>query len=152
MLMEQKVRELYDLLRTVCEGLNGDLAGVVEGELLVTSEVRVASSREIQTFEWELRFRGREFLGFTCQPAVDPFWPSLAASCEVREGGGRRVIATLHLLRERENAEWHAAEESPGMAGARRTMKITGEVLLDLFRRHLDAVLAHYGGGNRSPS
>lgn len=146
LVVEQKVQELYDLLRTVCESLNGKLAGVVDGELQVTPDIRVTTSKGIQTFEWELQFRGRELLGFTCQPAADPFWPSLASSCEVREAGRRRVFTTLYLLREGGDAGWHAAEESPGMEGSRRTLKITGEFMLDIFRRYLDTVLARYGG------
>lgn len=142
LLVEQKVQELHEFLRRSYEDLNGELAQLVGGELLVVSDIRVAPSRGNPKFEWEVRFRGQEILGFTCQAGGDPFWPGLAANCEIREGGGRRVTAMLYLVIESSGAEWKVVEEGVGAPGARRPAKLTQDYLLDLFRRYLDTAVS----------
>jgi hypothetical protein len=142
-LVEQKVQELHDFLRKICEDLNREVATSVQGELLVVSDIRVTPSRAYPLLEWEVQLRGSEILGFTCQAGSEPFWHAMVASCQIREGRGRRVSATLYLLREGEDATWNAVEQSAGVTGMRRPVKIDEDFLLGLFLDHLDRI---YGG------
>ena len=140
-LAERCIKDLYGLAQQIYEGLNKDLLGLGNGELIHVSnlERQRQTDTEALLFQWRVLFRDRPVLTFTCQFGNYPSPKPVIGRCEIREAGSKGPTISLHLTRENDGADWEVVQRDMGPPG-----RLTADGLLFLLDRYVSEALQRY--------
>jgi hypothetical protein len=88
---------------------------------------------------WEMRFRGRPIMFFTCTPGFHPSPRPVIAQCEIKDQGGVSACL-LYLTREHGRIHWEVEtrpDEPPVPLG-------NGEIFIDIISEYARRALMRY--------